>query len=244
MSEPSPFPQTGTIGGLHDFLLEKVLPSFLCPTARCLDLGAGSGALVARLATAGVDVVAADINQHAYEASAPFVPVDLNDREFARALGEQAFDLVTAIEVIEHVEAPLNFLCNARRLLKPDGAAVVTTPNVENLPARLKFLLTGKLRMMDARSERTHLSPIFYDLLTRQLLPQAGLELIQHFVYPPDDYLQTRRRYAWALKRLARFLPGPALLGDCQIFVLRPKAGDGEALARTVAARHRQGSRV
>jgi hypothetical protein len=50
--------------------------------------------------------------------------------------------------------------------------------------------------MMDAASDSTHISPIFWDLLTRRYLLLSGLGLIEHVLYPPRGYLVTRWRYA------------------------------------------------
>lgn len=97
---------------------------------------------------------------------------------------------------------------------------MVTTPNVDNLPARVKFLLWGKIRALDDRGERTHITPVFWDLLTRQWLPRAGLHLIAHHTSPPNGFKCTRPRYAWAFKLLGTALGGKSLLGDTHVFVL------------------------
>jgi 2-polyprenyl-3-methyl-5-hydroxy-6-metoxy-1,4-benzoquinol methylase len=78
-----------------------------------------------------------------FEAALPHVELDFNRNDFASELGLASFDLVTAVEVVEHVESPIGFLRNISRLLTPRGVAVITTPNVDSLPARVKFLLTG-----------------------------------------------------------------------------------------------------
>lgn len=41
---------------------------------------------------------------------------------------EERFDAITSIETIEHVPDPTPFFASVRRLLKPDGVFVVTTP--------------------------------------------------------------------------------------------------------------------
>ena len=116
------------------------------------------------------------------------------------------------MEVIEHLESPVSFLRNVRGLLKPDGIALITTPNMDNAPSRIRFLLTGKLHMMDEKVPN-HISPIFYDLFIRTYLPRAGLYPVGHFLYPPDNYRVSRSQYASVLRILARVLPGHTL-GD------------------------------
>jgi len=214
---------TTTNRGLHEFLLDRVLPRYTRPGARAADLGAGTGALGVRLRELGCEVVAVDLRPGQFRADLPFLQMNLDDADFASSLGAGAFALVTSVEVIAHVESPIGFLRNVRRLLSPGGVAVLTTPNVDNAPARIKFLLKGKIRMMDEIGEPTHVSPIFWDLFNRQYLPRAGLRLVEHHLFPPRDFQLTRRRFAWLMRALARGLRGPALFGDNHVFVLAPE---------------------
>jgi len=52
------------------------------------------------------------------------------------------FDLVSAAAVIEHLHAPLRFLEDCRRVLKPGGICIITTPDpfFEQIATRLKML--------------------------------------------------------------------------------------------------------
>ena len=211
-----------TIGGLHDFLISQTLPKYATGGKRALDLGAGSGALAVRLHDLGLDVLAVDIDAGGFKAPVPFVNLDLNDPSFARfLLAEGGFDLITAVEVIEHLESPVGFLRSVRRLLNPGGAAVITTPNVDNLPARAKFLLRGRLRALDEWGEKTHITPVFWDLLTRQWLPRVGLSLVTHHRFPPGSYKLSRPRYAWPFWAVAKVVGGECLLGDTHVFILQ-----------------------
>lgn len=211
---------TPTPQGLHEFVAANVLARYARRGTRAADLGAGPGAMSERLHALGYDVVAVDHDHAVYQGSFPFVALDFNQPGFASQLGVGTFDLIVAVEVIEHVESPIGFLRNVAQLLKPAGIAVITTPNVDSLPARAKFLVAGKIRMLDERGDPTHISPIFSDLFRRQFLPRTGLKLSEHHLFPPNGYQLTRRPLAWALRLVAAAFPGDALVGDHHIFVL------------------------
>jgi 2-polyprenyl-3-methyl-5-hydroxy-6-metoxy-1,4-benzoquinol methylase len=209
------------MAGLHDYVATEVLPKFVQPGERAIDLGAGSGLMATRMQKLGWNVTGADLNAAGFKASLPFIPIDLNNREFSQTLGEHQYSMVTAIEVIEHVEAPISLLRNGGRLLKPGGYMVLTTPNVDSVPARIKFLLTEKIRMMDEISEPTHIAPIFWDLFNRQFLPLSGMKLHEHYLVPPKGFIATRGRYAWITKGVSWFVSGACKFGDNHIFVLK-----------------------
>jgi 2-polyprenyl-3-methyl-5-hydroxy-6-metoxy-1,4-benzoquinol methylase len=206
------------LDGTHELVAETAL-RYVSSGARALDLGAGSGALAERLQAAGFRVTAADITNY-FELTTEFVKLDLNDPGFERTLSSE-FELITAVEVIEHLENPTAFLRSICRLLKPSGVAILTTPNVENVPARLKFLLRGDVRAMDKNAPE-HVTPIHLDLFFRQIVPRSGLTLVDHFVHPENDFPLTGRRYLVPFLRIfVPFLKGPALTGDCHFLVLK-----------------------
>jgi 2-polyprenyl-3-methyl-5-hydroxy-6-metoxy-1,4-benzoquinol methylase len=206
------------LDGTHERVVETAL-RYAAPAARALDLGAGSGALAERLQAAGFRVTAADIKNY-FELDTEFLELDFNDPAFERRVSSE-FDLITSVEVIEHLENPTAFLRSISRLLKPNGVAILTTPNVENVPARLKFLLRGEVRAMDKNAPE-HVTPIHLDLFFRQIVPRSGLTVADHFVHPKNDFPLTGRRYLVPFLRM--FVPlmkGPALTGDCHFLVLK-----------------------
>jgi SAM-dependent methyltransferase len=158
--------------------------------------------------------ILASISAHAHLA------MDFNRPSFASDLGLEAFDLVVAVEVIEHVESPINFLRNVAGLLTKGGIAVITTPNIDSLAARIKFLLAGKLRMMDERSDSTHISPMFSDLFYPQFFPRAGLSVKEHLFFPPNGHQLTRMPIALGMRLASKAFRSAAILGDHHVFVL------------------------
>ena len=169
-----------TSPGLHGLVFEtlrRVRP----PPARVRDLGAGTGAWANRLRDSGYEVTALERPDGGYVGSAPLVVGDLND-EFASRFDTRHFDLLTCIEVVEHVENPRNLLRGARRLLAPGGLVVVTTPNIESTAGRLRFLWTGELRHLGrdpAFNEPTHITPI-HTLMFERALVDVGLRVVEH----------------------------------------------------------------
>ena len=139
---------TSTNSGLHDFVANQVIKRYACPGLRAADLGTGPGAMAERLQLLGCEVIGVDLNGDVFKAKLPHFLVNFDQPDFASQLGVARFDLITAIEVIEHMESPIGFLRNIGNMLIPGGVAVITTPNVESLPARLKMLLRGTERTM------------------------------------------------------------------------------------------------
>ena len=186
-----------------------------------MDLGAGSGAFSRRLSMAGWSVEAVDQDPSAFGADVPLHRFDLNASAWPLESG--SYQLVTALEVIEHIRDPIGFLTKIAVLLDEIGLAVVTTPNMDSLASRLRFLSRGTLRQMDESGDPTHISPIFMDLFERQYLPAAHLTLEKRLLYPPAAHLAVRPSLQCASRVFGRFLPR-SLMGDTNIFFLRRAA--------------------
>ncbi len=98
-----------------------------------LDVGCGAGLLcepLARMGAAvtGVDAAPENIAVAAAHAKAGGLHIDYRAGELERQnLG--LFDVVTSMEVIEHVADPVAFLAQLTARLKPDGLLLLSTPN-------------------------------------------------------------------------------------------------------------------
>lgn len=108
-----------------------------------LDVGSGTGYGTRLLAETGAAVIGTDIDDASIsEATAAygtercsFVPYDGRRLPFE----EGAFNMVTSFQTIEHVEDDRNFVAEVRRVLRPGGTFVLTTPNrLTRVPVRRK----------------------------------------------------------------------------------------------------------
>lgn len=81
-----------------------------------LDIGCGLKELKVGADSRGISYVGIDIDDLDVEVD----PIEL---------GSEQVDLVVALAIIEHLRSPFNLLQEARRVLKPGGLLIVSTPN-------------------------------------------------------------------------------------------------------------------
>jgi 2-polyprenyl-6-hydroxyphenyl methylase/3-demethylubiquinone-9 3-methyltransferase len=100
---------------------------------RALDVGCGAGLLcepLARLGASvtGIDAAPENIAAAATHAAASGLAIDYRAGS-VEGLGDERFDLVTSMEVIEHVTDPASFVAGLVAALAEGGLLVVSTPN-------------------------------------------------------------------------------------------------------------------
>ncbi|MGH2669138.1 MAG: class I SAM-dependent methyltransferase [bacterium] len=111
------------------------------PCHAVLDIPCGEGAFLERLQAMGVEQRhGADIVNRLTLPGARFTAADMNAPLPFR---DGAFDAVVCIDGIEHLERPFDFVRECRRLVRPGGVLIVSTPNISALRSRLRWLLTG-----------------------------------------------------------------------------------------------------
>ena len=106
---------------------------------RVLDIPSGEGAFANRLRVVGYDVHAADI-QLLLKIAVPFTHADMNA---PLPFESDTFDAVACIDGIEHLERPFDFVRECRRILRPGGVLLISTPNISALRSRWRWLFTG-----------------------------------------------------------------------------------------------------
>jgi SAM-dependent methyltransferase len=130
-------------------LLARLAP----PPADLVELGAAPGDQSIGLARAGYRVTAVDLGMAEWsdrpqgamqgalgEAGVELVVWDLERTPYP--LADESFDVVVLTEVVEHLrEYPAQALAETRRILRPGGWLVLTTPNAAYVRNRVRLVL-------------------------------------------------------------------------------------------------------
>lgn len=108
------------------------LPAPRSGNARVIDVGCGSGILLARMQSLGWQVEGVEIDPGGVEAARKRgVPVRQGTLE-EQKYPDNSFDAVHSAHVIEHVHDPVGLLTECRRILKPGGTLLFITPNTKS----------------------------------------------------------------------------------------------------------------
>jgi 2-polyprenyl-3-methyl-5-hydroxy-6-metoxy-1,4-benzoquinol methylase len=208
----------GCAPGTHAGLV-KLIVQHAKPSAGVLDFGAHSGALLLRLRDAGFsDLHGADLDPTRFDVpGADFHRVDLNT-DFASSFSRR-FRLITATDVIEHLDSPREFLKQVHQLLTDDGLLALSLPNVAFWEGRLKFALRGELWGFGRRNYETqrHISPMTFE----QML--ATLEEIGFQPMGSDSAGSFATILRWTatapLWAPLRLIGGPKAFGESALFL-------------------------
>ena len=150
-----------------------------------LDVGSGRGQLIERFRQRfQTESTACDYTNTLMKLPGQKVDVvNLNEQPLPYA--NASFDMLTATEVIEHLEHYRETLREFHRVLRPGGLCILTTPNVLSLNSRLRYLwfgfpnLFGPLPVKNSTLYSTggHINPVTFFQVAHALL-DAG------FVHP------------------------------------------------------------
>lgn len=153
--------------GVHEKVIE--LLQFEKP-GRLLDAGSGYGLLSKRIQDIGFEIFAADLDNEKFKvATIKCQKVDLNK---GLPYQDNFFDYVICLETIEHLENPYHLVREFFRILKKEGKLIISTPNILNIHARLRYLLRGSADWLHVEINRN-----VYERLRRHINLIGFIEL-------------------------------------------------------------------
>ena len=145
----------------------------LTPRANVVDLGCGDASFTTELLASGATVIGLDVAEAALERArrrAPSAQFLVVGEDGALPVADRWADVVWAGEVLEHALDPVGLVLESRRVLRPGGRLLVTTPAHGPLLTRVSLLdpRADHLRFFTARSLRSVLAEAFAQVTVRR----------------------------------------------------------------------------
>jgi 2-polyprenyl-3-methyl-5-hydroxy-6-metoxy-1,4-benzoquinol methylase len=119
-------------------------------------------------------------------------------------------DIITMLDLIEHVRSPLEIICKANQSLKPGGVLVLTTPNIDSWTSKLFRTHWWSFRCMHT----LYFSP----LSMKQVLARGGFRVVKmRGLIRLFSLRYCLRHLGWSIQGPSASIPFPLSLGDMLI---------------------------
>ena len=203
----------------HHLLAQAVLDATR-PGDRVFEAGVSSGYFASVLVSAGLHVDGHELDPVVAERARTICDeVHVGDLEsFDPAVLEHDYDVLLFGDTLEHLSDPVAVLRRLTTRLRPDGALVISVPNIANWTIRLS-LLAGRFRYTDRGIlDRTHLR-FFTRTTLVEMLGQAGFE-VESVVGAIPVPLVSSERMGRITHRIGNLRPGLFAYGF--VVVARP----------------------
>lgn len=127
---------------IPDFILEKIAETIrgfekYRQTNRFLDVGCGAGTLLKAALNENWETVGVEVSSSSVEFLKKEKIEVFHGELSAANFPADSFDVVAAIEILEHIEEPRKILDEIYRILRPGGLLWATTPHGRGASARL-----------------------------------------------------------------------------------------------------------
>jgi len=183
--------------------LEKRLPN----KANVLDIGCGAGLLSNPLAEAGHQVTGIDLSLSSLEVAKKHDATQrvnyFQANAYSLPLEKSSFDVVCAMDILEHLEEPNLLIAEASRVLKPNGLFFFHTFNrnllsfltviksmewfIKNTPPNLHvYPLFIKPDELNDHLKTYKLDAIYWTGLVPNIVSRASMKLLFTGKVPPD----------------------------------------------------------
>lgn len=205
------------------------------PHARVLDMGCGPGSFLSilghmypKVTAVGVDIAGPQIDFAHSRVSSLFADERIKFDRIEENSGkisypDASFDVITCIEVIEHIHPYFvsKLLSEARRLLKPDGKLIITTPNYRSFWPFIEMILE---RISKVKYHDQHINKFTPNSFIKTL-ESSGFEMneVNSFFLSAPFLAPFGEGFARAVHSIENQLPvrmGSLLLGEAKILNL------------------------
>jgi 2-polyprenyl-3-methyl-5-hydroxy-6-metoxy-1,4-benzoquinol methylase len=124
------------------------LPLIEKDSKKILELGTGDGELMNELRKRGCNVIGLDVFPRKFLLEKGF---DIRKHDLNKGLPfkKSLFDAVIGLEVLEHLYNPYEMMKEIKRVLKPNGYAVLSMPNTASLFCRIGQLYEKRTDNLD-----------------------------------------------------------------------------------------------
>lgn len=115
---------------------------------KILELGTGSGEFMSELKKRGHKIIGLDIlpNKNLLERGFDVRKHNLNE---GLPFKKSSFDIIIGLEVLEHLFNPYEMMKEIKRVLKPQGYAIISMPNTASIFSRIGQLYEKRMDHLD-----------------------------------------------------------------------------------------------
>ncbi|HUI87263.1 MAG TPA: bifunctional 2-polyprenyl-6-hydroxyphenol methylase/3-demethylubiquinol 3-O-methyltransferase UbiG [Anaerolineales bacterium] len=204
--------EMGTLHTINPLRTKFIMEKLTVPHPKILDVGCGGGILSEALAKADAQVMGIDLSEPSLQvarrhAQSQGLEIDYRYESVEQVARDYAgsFDVVTCMEMLEHVPQPEKIMAACARALKPGGQAFFSTIN--RTPKAFLFAIIGGEYILHLLPRGTHtygklirpqelknwagenglefsrLSSLIYNPLTRRFKVAAGREDVNYMAH-------------------------------------------------------------
>jgi 2-polyprenyl-3-methyl-5-hydroxy-6-metoxy-1,4-benzoquinol methylase len=187
---------------------------------KILDIGCGNGFFLDRLKERGFkNICGADLANYLKDKDHNHLVVDINIEKLL--LTNESLDVITAFQVLEHLENYFLIVQEAARVLKKKGLFIFSIPHVFNIFYRVKFMLTGN--MTGFFKDNNHYLFLTRDVFKKTYLKDFELADIYYRKGPIPMLGRLNIIPGVKIPARVRVLPRCSWLADRVCYVLRKK---------------------
>lgn len=158
----------------------------ICPTPELLDIGSGFGMMLQTAKSMGFNATGVEFCKPLAD-RAREQGFDIYNCDVADMKSELSFDVITMMDIIEHLVDPVAILKSLRTRLKPNGELILYTPDHSSLIVSVASWLyrLGRTSAIDNIFACTH-TCFFTSKTLQSTVEKAGFEVVEVRTLPYD----------------------------------------------------------